>query len=209
MLHVDSDGSSLFELLWDLVKKLLNYDDVRTLAVVSLRCTDQGRDVAAIELDDCDEAMDVLDKDDQEDLRQAKKKAEQSRAERKQFRRACAARRAKIAAAAAKAKAKAKAAPKAGAKAAPKALARVPLPAGAATHSEAKRMMPPNAYVWRSWRNNAWLVRYPPYGSHHRSWVTHGHSEALRQALVAVWADYLSHNQLGLDACHVRGLLTD
>jgi len=218
-LGLDVTADSLFNILAELAMFILGCDWERAVEIVSVRCTQAPHDVATIELDLCDGADEVLDKDERADVAAAKLKAEKRRAQKHDLRTEVKKAREQIqkrkAAAAAKAAAKAKGKGKGKGRgkgiappAPPRLPARVLPPNGAVTQQQAKQLLPPSSYIWRSWRYGMWIGRYPPYKPHSRTWRSHGHYQSCVLVVQQVWTDYLFHHGLDHSSCTVPGLLT-
>jgi len=203
----DVSGLSRFGTLLCLIRFCLpGLSEEQIMEILGLRCDDPLEAICSAELEECEGAVDVLDRDERNALKGSKERHRSSKEERRQFAREYSKRKAHLKAlAVAKAKAKAKA--KTGAKA--KAKLTVPnnvFPAVVISQAEAKRFLPPGAYIWRSWGQRCWIGRCPPLGSHSRTWLQYGQLRAARIVVKRCWADYLAMNGLPMTDCPIIGM---
>lgn len=78
------------------------------------------------------------------------------------------------------------------------------VPEGPLTQHEARMLMPPMAFIWRSSASSAWCARHPPMKQVSRSWALHGHREAALLCIAEMWKH---HRALGYDTvCAIDGL---
>ena len=74
--------------------------------------------------------------------------------------------------------------------------------------SEAKKLLPPGASIWRANFHGAWQVRLPPHRGHNEAWSKYDNNP--RQAMLAcvkfVWGQWLTDNCLTERDCPIVGL---
>lgn len=155
------------------------------------------------ELLQVDEAIEVLERRDQEVLMKEQKTASERCEEVKRYRAEYARKRQAVHAAAvpaAKAKAKAKAKCKAVAK--PKLPCSVP-------HHELKQYIPEGTSVWRDLTRGAFCAECPPYRRFSKSWHLYGQEGAMREVVKDLWRLRLQHEGKSLSECPIADLFCD
>ena len=184
---------SMFDLVWMMVKHVLETSDADTLAILQLRTFRQrGEAACRRELYESGECDDIMEEHDKEDLKKARDKAAIQDEEVEGFQAAYRQKQLKVCPplAAVKGLAAQRAKQpkaKAGSASGSADLRPFPTDAGDVTHKEAKQWLPPGSYIWRAWRSSSWLTQYPPHSIHSRCMHTYGSRGALQQVLQAVW----------------------
>ena len=74
--------------------------------------------------------------------------------------------------------------------------------------SEAKKILPGGAYIWRGNYAGSWQVHAPPHARHTEAWHHHGNSryKAMLAAARHAWRLYLDDRDLDTSQCTVEGL---
>ena len=202
-------SASMFDLVFVLVKHVLAITDEQVCEILRLRTLRaRGEDICAKQLHDSGECDEILDRDDRADLHAARNASDGKAAEITTFSSQLKEKRKAVKAASGDPKTKPSSSGRRKQSSSKKVhVPRVfPMSADDITQPAAKLLLPPNSFIWRSLRSCAWMGRYPPFGSHVRSWFQHGHSEALRQVLQCVWDDYLLDNEQSRADCPIEGL---
>ena len=204
-------ASSIFELIWMMVQGVLQSSDAETLAIAQLRCCHQrGQDACQKELYESNECEDLMEQYDKDDLKKARDKAIALEEEVASFKEAYRQKKDQVAPPGPAAKRAARGRPMKGAAASSTAHEFVPRPfptdARSIEQQEAKLFLPPNSFIWRSWRIASWIGRYPPYGTHQATMLGTSCEGALKEVLKAVWMDWLKDHNLDTSACTVEGL---
>ena len=125
-----------------------------------------------------DEAHEVLDVEDIEEVSKAKDKIKRSQAAFDKFGQDFSAKRRETMAASASSSSKTK-------------TKELVLPeVGRIPHSEAKKFMPPGGQLWQDTNPGAWHSRRPGLGGSARRWSTHGQEEALHLVVREAWKQH-------------------
>lgn len=150
-------------------------------------------------LNSLDEAVEVLEKRDEKTVAKAKESAQVRAAEVVSFREALKEKAAAVRVASAKAKAGAKRQRRA-------AVRKHKFPEGRVSHVDAKRLCPPDSFVWRGLNDGAWWGHMPPFKRISRSWSAYGEEEALKIVLRHLWTLHLDTHGLDRESCIWEGL---
>ena len=81
------------------------------------------------------------------------------------------------------------------------------VPAGHISQAEAKKMMPPDSYLWRARTCNTWMGRYaslPTKSCKDSAWG--GERHALLECIRHTWSVYLDCNGFAETECPINGL---
>jgi hypothetical protein len=201
-------GWSLFELLVHLMRHVLDgISDDELLAILQLRL--KPKQIGALDLCDVDIVEDILDKDDLQEMKKARKEAEAEESNLEIFRSEFATFESKVlkarkGAAAATAPTPKRAKQRRGASS-QSSTARQ-LPPGELTQQQVQAMAPPGAIAWRS-KTGTWRTRlgegFPGFA---RSWAKYGERAAATICLQECWKQYLDANGLTTADCDVIGL---
>ena len=149
-LDIES-GASLCDVLWHVVQSTLACDDVECLRLLHRRVARDAAECHHSEaIMEIDEALEVVDHMDLKQFDQAKKDAANKLSSATAFKSEYRQRAAAVGAASASSKKGRKAS----------AVAKIPFPHHC-TQAEAKRLLPPNASVWRSLVRGEWCGHYP------------------------------------------------
>ena len=81
-------------------------------------------------------------------------------------------------------------------------------PAEEINHERAKKLLPPDSYIWRAFSANAWQGRCPPANTVSRGWKENP-GEALRELLVILWEQWCSKEGVHISDCPMQGLVSD
>lgn len=165
--------------------------------ILRVRAVASHSDACLGELLASDEMVELMAPDDRQEVKQELSRHASQRRERGEYAREWhAAKRKVVHAAAARAKAEAKAAAKAaGRRRAPEAKA------------DAKRLLPPGAYIWRCNKSYAWAGHLPGNTRVSRAWALYGgHAQAQRLVTQELWRQFLFAGGLTEADCPIRGL---
>ena len=161
-----------------------------------------------------DESLQILDHEEQRELTGAKEKLKQRVDARESLRKDYVKRRhvvrekklADAGVAAPKAKGKAR---KTGKSAKQSYFPKYPdLPAGMLTQSDAKALMPPHSFIWRSRTQGAWCCHVRGYSRRSFSWNLYGDRDSVFHCLKVAWGMHLAREGLTMSACPVEGLFS-
>jgi hypothetical protein len=200
-VHAGS-GCSLFSLVFALTKKVLGLDDASTCTILQSRMArmkDTGNWSDAIM--EIDEAVQVLDENDREEVTKAQKRITDDHEHHAAF--------------ASEYKEKVKASK--GGDAPPKKRAKKPetfgytgpprLPAASElSQADGKKYMPPGASLWKAAGSGTWNSKLPPYSQTSRSWAKYGEAEAMRLCIVAAWENFMESRGEDTLHCPVLGI---
>lgn len=169
-----------------------------------LRDMDFQSSVGAEGLLEIDDAWDMMDRDDEKELRREQKDLKGAKAEYEGFVQSFAKRQRDLREKAVTTLEKKRGKPFA--KAAPK---RLPMPNSVVSQKDASGLLPPGASIWRIASNNGWAVHCPPMRRYSVSALkARGECEAMLNCLRVVWRTYLTMQGLPADHCPIDGLLT-
>lgn len=186
--------------------------------ILRLRAVAGHSDACMGELLTSDEKVELMAPDDRQELKQELHRHVSQRRERSDYAREWhTAKRRVVQASAARAKAAAKSGPNPGgrrrAQAAPKAALapdwRAPRawPADLVPQSEAKRLLPLGAFIWRCNKSYAWAGHIPGNTRVSRAWALYGgHAQAQRLVTQELWQRFLFASGLSETDCPIRGL---
>ena len=185
--------------------------DLDVMKLVCMRKADFRKSQSWLaEVEEIDEAVEVVDKEDEQLVGNLKKEHSRKHDEEEEFTRDVRARCRVARAAAAKAAAKAAPKAKAGAKAAakPKYPALMPKwPDYDIPVDQARACLPPGGTLWRAEKYNAsWQTHYQPFPRCARSVQLYGEAEALRLVLADCWGWHLLCNGMEEKECPIKGL---
>ena len=202
-VHIPS-GASLVDVLQRLVHHMLpELSAAEVWRIVLLRAsTFKSMNQWSEEIGSLDEAMEVLDKEDEKFVKQAKKEVAEVRLEEQDFLTEYRKRvRERHAAVKPEKKGKHAAHP---ALVFPTSLPKLPL--GIIDVTEARRYLPPTASVWRGKKYGSWQGHYKPYPRIGRSWNKYSEAEALRLVHVYLWGSYLLEKGHFESECPIKGI---
>ena len=205
-VHIPS-GASLVDVLQRLVHHMLpELSAAEVWRIVLLRAsTFKSINQWSEEIGSLDEAMEVLDKEDDKFVKQAKKEVAEVRMEEQDFltdyRKRVREHHASIKPEKKVIKGKHAPIP---ALVFPKSLPK--WPPGIIDVTEARRYLPPTASVWRDKKYGSWQGHYKPYPRIGRSWNKYSEAEALRLVYVYVWGWYLLEKGQFESECPIKGM---
>ena len=198
--HV-GDSTNMFDLLFTLTKKVLGCSDSEVLAILESKMHKMMRDTAAFShILYIDEATACLREDDRQEIQREQQKVATQKAEVDDIKEKFQAKETKVRAATGGPTAKAHL----------KSFYKGPKKWPENKHTpqvEAKKMLPPDSYLWRSRTDNSWNARYkamPARSARDNTWG--GEQGALRQVLQHVWECYLDIKKLSKRDCPLQGL---
>lgn len=197
---VDS-GASLFEALLSVTKQILHFDDEQALDLVCKRLPAEWNATHYSErLLELDQALEVIDINDREEVKATQKQAESKlddigvfSGEYKQKRQAVTEAKASSGAKRRRRVASSSSGPSVLPKTIPQ--------------SEAKRWIPEGASVWRSNTRNEWWGHYPPFKRVVVPWTIGQEADAMREAIRRLWRQHLEYRGLPESACPHQGIL--
>lgn len=215
-MDLDIEGDTVFDVCFKMVRSVCACGDETALKYMQHRMT-QLRNEASPASDlilELDEGFAALDRGEEIEARQFKKKEKTHRASVAEFAEAYKKKRATVCPPAALAKGGGRGRQGRGAGrgrrgAAPDAADRplLPVPLGAITQEEAKSMLPPGAYIWRDNKMGSWQSNVPPYRRCSFSWSAYGHREAALLAIRHAWQTYAEHTGSTVaECCRESGL---
>lgn len=195
-------GASLFELIWAFCEaKLPDASEEELLAICHSRVAKQcTRDDASEALMQVDEALEVVEPCDVQEVKSEQERQRKTKAEQDEFNTEFRSRaRSAAVRAAAKAKPKGKATK----------TATLVLPHHL-EQKEATRFLPAGAAIWRANFRGEWNGHMPPHRRVTESYVKHGSSElALKACLRKLWSQKLAMQGLSEAACPIEGLFSE
>jgi len=202
-------GDSLFAVLWALVKHILKKSDEETLAIIvfrlgKLRCHE---DTVADEMLELDDADDILDRADKEELKARRGQKKDREVEREGFEKDYREKRKAVHGPARKPEAIVR--PRA--KAAQRAF-RYPerMRAGTLTQAELRVACPPGGHIWQMRTSpGGWQCHLPPFPRIARAASLYTDNGAARLCLADLWDNYLLLHDLERKDCPIAGLWDD
>ena len=196
-LEVDGSGfskKSEFEVVFALVQKVLECTDEETMGIVALRLAHKSKATSsgAAELLALDEGLDLVDKNERQELQREQKEAANDKAAEEAFMRDF-----RLARTSMLGKGEGRRAPK-----------KTALPPGEITQQQIRHLCPDEAHVWRNNARNGWSGHCQPFARTSALAESHGGSsrEALLVALRVLWEQHLLLRGLPKSACRVKGL---
>lgn len=206
MAHLGYDmpaGRSLYETLCAAVAKVLGCNEERTHNIVHKRVVELKNAAAYTnELLHCDEAVQVMDRDDIKSFKAETAAAFETAKELKAFKGEYKAGRQRIREAS-------KGQSSSGRRKASKNVVRQLPDLSTIPHHKVKNWAAPGANIWKNNTTGEWLGRLYPHKTAARSWRKHGEAEALRLVLRHTWAQYCDQEGLDCSECPVAGLFSE
>ena len=77
---------------------------------------------------------------------------------------------------------------------------------GPEKQKDAKKWLPPGAYMWRNNGGGVWEARLPPFKQHTRSWKKHTPEVAMRIVVAKRWEQYCAINGMKIDSVAMDGI---
>ena len=191
-------GWDLFDLLWHLIKFVLCTTDAETLKLIELRLGNYyGQEKVLETLLEIDDATQLLDKFDVQEIQSQQKSAKDRQTEhnafaKKYFEKARETRESSRGGR--------------GGGGGGSSRDRIPIPHHC-SQTAAKKLIPPGASIWRDRVRNAWAAHLPPNPRISESFNLNGGSDgALTALLRRLWSEHLTRFGLDNDSCVVMGL---
>lgn len=214
-------GCDLFGHLWCLVTSILQLGEEATLEIVGRRVGSKGQDAGGdsvlTQILEIEEAVQVLDKDEQMDVKREQERVKSAGLQKKDYTQKFQAKRREVQASKAAAseaaagagksrgKGKSKAAAKPKAKSEPRPVLR--LPEGDLQQVQLRPLCPQGGYIWRGNSQGSWQAHFAPYSRFAASWHLYGHRFAAILALRYLWTCFLEyHGKRCPEDCPVQGL---
>lgn len=196
-------AGSLYELLEGLIRQVLGCTAAEATEILHLRCIDDMTKACDVEVDQVEDAMEVLANDDRRDISQRIKQLKSRKAERKTFRGEWAARRRSVGSTRSGASGSSHPHPPF---ADPGYKYLHLVPKGAIEQTDAKLLLPPGASIWRAWKAGAWCGHLRPHSRISATWTAHSHRGAAMQVLQSLWRLHLADHNLSESQCPIRGM---
>ena len=208
-LGVDTGTSSLFDVLFSVVKHCASKGDEEVMTILLQRLAfSQMASQWSEDLAEIDEAKQVLDRHDARIVEEEQQRVKQMMFEDEVFSGDFKAKHSELEQKKKKKK-KTDAAtdkkptePK-DASTLPKKLPRV---ASEIEHATVKHFAPAGGYLWRDRCLNSWCAQYKPWPPVRRSWVKYGEPEALRLCIAHLWEKHCFSLDLPKSACPFEGV---
>ena len=199
------DAASEFDIVFTLVKGILDIDDDSALEICRLRSFYMERERNMDSLMKADAALELLNKDDQKQVLKQKKEVSVRKKLVQDFKKVLQEKRDTVLRTSDAAKRRRKELLGSIKKNKyPRAVAEAPF-----TQAQAKALLPPSTYIWRGRRQCAWCGHFPD-AKHYisRSW-SFGHREAATFVIRDLWVAWLEWHQLGHEHCPLQSLLAE
>merc|ERR1719198_1135806 len=208
-LHFDhEDGDSRFDVLWKLIQGATGLGDEAVLEIISQRAVRSQGCTNVEELLRVDDAVEVMDKEDQKNASGLKATAQEIERVRREFSDCVRSRRQAIAAQASQQAASSSSSRARRGTAAPRPLRPyTAVPPGDLTQPQLAARCPPKGHVWKGRRGGTWQGHLPPHSRVSYSWSAYGGREAGLLVLKDLWGAYMEDT--GLQECPVAGLLQE
>lgn len=204
--HPQSSSASLFDVLFNLTKAVLEAGDVEVLDCLKgrLRCTrDEGMKVTD-DLLQMDEATACLDFQDQREIKKQQQSVKDRRVDAAAFSGAYREARVRLRSSQPPNTRAGKQKPRG--QRSYKGPNRMP-PLSAISHETGKALMPPGSFLWRHNSQGTWNSRAPPMSTCSRSWRKYSEPVALALCIQQAWRDYLLLEGTPEQDCPVQELL--
>ena len=185
---------SLFDTLFSIIKQHSQCDDRRVVQILSNRLLDKPDETGAALLD-CEEAIDVLERDDHKKVTEAQENHHKNQAAHNEFVEFYSKRKKEVDLFAEQS------APKKGAgkgRTVDPNRHKVP---STIDQSTAKAFLPPDSAIWKDNGRGEWNGRCPPYKRVYASWVVDGEDLATKKVIKMVWLQYAKLNVLQWPDC--------
>lgn len=195
-------GASLLDVVWALSTHLLGGDEASTLTVCGRRLAVLERqELWSEELEQMDEAIEVLDQNDRKKAKTLKSDLARCREETKEFKESF-----KVKAQAVRASSTTRSV--LGRRKPPTAprLRVPPFPAQNITLEFARRFIPPGASIWVGRGEGTWQGHLEPFRRCSRSWRKYGEAGALREVLRYLWRRHAALTGQTVEALPIDGL---
>jgi len=202
------EGSTVFETTFQLVKHVLSCSDEECVPIMQLRAAmvDDHEAACLDALLEMDECVGMLDKEEEQDMRQVQAKAKIKKADYIEFLSEYRRKRQEVMPAPKAVKGRGRGRGR-GSSSATYAPTYPPIPHDMITQPMAKSLAPPGGAIWRGLFNGTWQCYYKPFPRKSVLWTRAGDSNAAcLECLKYMWELHLG--ELGLDttACPVQGL---
>lgn len=192
-------GADDFDLLWRMVEHFLpGLSSHQVLDIVAKRLAGDCKynDCVLEEILQLDEAVQCLDKAEEDDVRQEQKKVRAEQSEHKAFLTRFREKRATVVPPASKGGRAGGAAARGrgngrGGSASSSSVAALRLPEGDLQQRQVKHLLPPGCSIWRSNLQGSWQGHCPPFRRCSASWHLYGHRFAAVLVLRKLWAQHL------------------
>ena len=203
-LHIDvSKDDELLDILIAMITELTgSNDELDVMHMIKHRVVPKDNSEFFQNLLECDDVLDIMDRDDKEDAQKDVAAGNLKEEERKSFKEVWKQKKRAVKAAVKK---KGKVLDPA------KQLARnwkglKEFPADVPAQAQMKCMTPPGGYIWRANTQRAWAEHFKPYPRISASWLEFGPSESARRVLEQLWRHYPDNEDLPIEACPVKGV---
>ena len=195
-------SDSLFQCLLQLAMHVLKCSEKEAMDIISQRLVQmQAKNDFSQELLDIDEAVNCLEKNDMEEVSKQQSKSVERQMQYDDFVEQYKELKARAAP-------KAKAASKGGGAGKDKVVVRkLPHDLSHISQKDAKLLMPPQSYIWKSRSDGCWHSKVPPFGEVSRSWRRYGEHQSCLLVLREAWKLHLDLNGHPYEDCLIQGLM--
>ena len=193
-------AGDMFASLMSLLKHVLNdFSHEQHLKIAERRLGNMSHEMSACveELLELDEGMQMLEPEDEQELRREMQQRDNREIVIKGFAQALQEERRKKLPSKATAQSTAKAGGYKGLK---------ELPTGTIDQKDARKLVPPGGYIWRSNTDGRWQGHFPPMPRTSYSWAVHGHRGAAVRVLQDLWGSWCTLHGFDTTDAPVAGL---
>jgi hypothetical protein len=205
-IGLSGGASSLFQVVFDMIKNTLGLNDSDALAITKTRFASMEPDLNYDEFIDLDDGYQLMSRDDEQTFRQEAKSQKNRQELAKQFKKEY--------------KEKVKVVKTSGGKssnAQEKALTKellrykgpAAIPEGEIEQRVAKSSVPPGTSIWRNHASAGWCGHCPPFKRISKPASTHGHRGAAVWVIRKLWSQFLELQGSDISHCPIRNLFVD